>query len=116
LVKSHLYFLELGQTPHREGQRRSYSVVTLKQVDVDYCQTDSKYSLLAGSNMLLSYHLEHEGVHLFSDVFVCKKGAILRRLKHQVKEGQSPFHTYKRTQHYQYYLHIKTLNLSTTLN
>jgi len=116
LVCSHLHVLEFCQTPHREGQRRSCSVVTLKQVDVDYCQSDSKSSLLARNTMLLSYHLEHEGVHFFSDVFVCKKGAILRRLKHQVKEGQSPFHTYKRTQHYQYYLHIKTLNLPTPLN
>ena len=72
MPKSHLNVLEFGQTPHREGQRRSCSVVTLKQVGVDYCQTDSKYSLLTGSTMLLSYHLEHEGVHFFSDVFVCK--------------------------------------------
>jgi hypothetical protein len=50
--------------------------------------------------MLLSYHLEHESVHFFSDVFVCKGGAILRRLKHQVEEGQSPFHTYTRTHQY----------------
>ena len=74
---SHLNILELGQTPHREAQRRSCRVVTLKQVDVDYCQTDSKSALLAGSTMLLSCHLEHEGVHFFSDVFVCKEGAIL---------------------------------------
>ena len=75
--------------------------MTLKQVDVDYCQTDSKSSLLAGSTMLLSYHLEHEGVHFFSDVFFCKEGAILWSLEQQVEEGQSSFHTYQRTQHYQ---------------
>ena len=72
MPKSHLNILEFGQTPHREGQRRCCSVVTLKQVNVDYCQTDSNYSLLAGSTVLLSYHLEHEGVHFFSDVFVRK--------------------------------------------
>jgi len=42
------------------------------KVVVDYCQTDSKCSLLAGSTMLLSYYLEHESVHFFSDVFICK--------------------------------------------
>jgi len=72
MPRSDLNVLELGQTPHREAQRRSCRVVTLKQVDVDYCQTDSKSALLACSNMLLSYHLEHEGVHFFSNVFVCK--------------------------------------------
>jgi hypothetical protein len=72
MTNTHLNILELGQTPHREGQCRSYSVVTLKQGDVDYCQADSKCSLLAGSTMLLPYHLEHESVHFFSDVFVCK--------------------------------------------
>jgi hypothetical protein len=72
MPKSHLNILELGQTPHREGQCRCCGVVTLKQVDVDYCQTDSKFPLLTGSTMLLSYYLEHESVHFFSDVFVCK--------------------------------------------
>ena len=71
MPESHLDILEFGQTPHREGQRRCCCVVTLKQVDVVYCQTDSKSSLLAGSTMLLSYHLEHEGIHFFSDVFFC---------------------------------------------
>jgi len=82
MAKSHLNILELGQTPHCEGQRRCCSVVTLKQVYVHYCQTNSKCSFLAGSTMLLFYYLEHESVHFFSDVFVCKEGAILRRLKH----------------------------------
>ena len=100
MPKSHLNILELGQTPHREGQGRCCGVVTLRQVYVDYYQTDSKCSLLEGSTMLLSYHLEHESVHFFSDVFVCKQLAILRRLKHQVEEGPSPFHTYTRTHHY----------------
>jgi len=72
MPKSHLNILELGQTPHREGQGRCCGVVTLRQVYVDYYQTDSKCSLLEGSTMLLSYHLEHESVHFFSDVFVCK--------------------------------------------
>ena len=54
MSKSHLNILEFGQTPYHGGQRRRCSVVTLKQVDDDYCQTDSKYSLLAGSTMLLS--------------------------------------------------------------
>ena len=116
MLRYNLNILELGQTPHREGQCRCYSVVTLKQVDVDYCQTDSKSSLLVSSTMLLSYHLEHEGVHFFTDVFLCKKGAILGRLKQQFEEGQSLFHTYKRTHHYQYYLHDKILNLLTILS
>ena len=72
MLRYHLNILVFGQTPHREGQHRSCCVVTLKQVDVDYCQTDSKSSSLAGSTVLLSYHLEHEGVHFFTDVFVCK--------------------------------------------
>jgi hypothetical protein len=71
-AKSHLNILVLGQTPQREGQRRRCCVVTLKQIDVDYCQTSSNCSLLSGSTVLLSYHLEHEGVHFFSDLFICK--------------------------------------------
>ena len=74
---SHLNILEFRQTPHREGQRRRYRVVTLKQVDVDYCPTESKSALLEGSTMLLSCYPEHESVHFFSDAFVCKEGAIL---------------------------------------
>ena len=42
LVCSHLNVPELGQTPHREGRRRRCCVVTLKQVDIDYCWTESK--------------------------------------------------------------------------
>jgi hypothetical protein len=72
MSKYHLSILELGQTQQREGQRRRSCVVTINQVDTDYCQTDSKCSLMSGSNVLLSYHLEHEGAHIFSDVFVCK--------------------------------------------
>jgi len=72
MPKSHLNILEFGQTPHREGERRCCSVVTLKHVYVHYCQTDSKCSLLAGSTMLQSYYLEHKSVHFFPDVFVCK--------------------------------------------
>jgi hypothetical protein len=34
-------------------------------------------------------------------------------LKHQVQEGQTSFHPYNRTHHYQHYLHSKTLNLLT---
>jgi len=45
--------------------------MALKQVNTDYFKIDSKSSLLAGSTILLFYHLEHEGVY-FSDVFVCK--------------------------------------------
>ena len=45
--------------------------------------------------MWLSYHLKHEGVPFWSDVFFGKKVGSLWRLKHQVQEGQSPFHTYK---------------------
>jgi hypothetical protein len=77
MPKTRLNILELGQTPYREGERRCCGVVTLKQVEFDYCQSDSKCSLLAGNTMLLSYHLEHESVHFFSDVFVFKEGAIL---------------------------------------
>jgi len=72
MTNTHLNILELGQTPHREGQCRHYSVVTLKQIDVDYCQTDSRCSILVSGTMLLSYHLGHESVHFFSDVFFCK--------------------------------------------
>ena len=47
---------------------------------VGYWQTDSKSSSLSSSTVLLSYNLNHECVHFRSDVFVCKKVAILWRL------------------------------------